>query len=77
MNAHPWSILPSLVTAEILTTVEAKRLVLAHENANRRALQEIHALLPELMAKDLLLPEGRDKLIEVVKRAARDDMPDY
>ena len=76
--SHPWEILIALVNndPQILTPEEAKGVVLAHEDANRRALQEIHALLPELMARDLLQPEGHKKLVEVVTRAARQGMPD-
>ena len=75
---HPWAILVQLVNNDppILTPDEAKGVVLAHESANRRALQEIHALLPELMARGLLEPEGHKKLVEVVTRAFRNEMSD-
>ena len=73
---HPWAILPDLVRAEILTPIEARGIVLAHEDANRRALQEIHAILPELMAAGLLEEKGAHKIRQVVQRAARDGMPD-
>ena len=73
---HPWSILPALVDAEILSHDEAKRIVLAHENANRRALQEIHALLPELLHSQDLTERGHRKLVTVVTKAAQREMSD-
>ena len=75
---HPWSILIDLVNndPQILTQDEARRVVLAHEEANRRALMEVHALLPELMARDLIAEEGAHKIRNVVTKAARDGMPD-
>ena len=74
---HPWEILPSLVEANILTTEQAARVELAHEDVNRRAMQEIHALIPELMERELLDPEGAAKLRSVVQKAIRDGMPDF
>ncbi len=76
MTTHPWAILPNLIESGILTQEEAKGIVLAHEDANRRALQEVHALLPELIHEDLLDPRGAAKIREVVVKAARDGMPD-
>ena len=73
---HPWEILPDLVGAEILTRDEARGMVLAHEDANRRALQEIHALLPELLATDLIDPKGAQKIQHVVVGVTRNAMPD-
>ena len=76
MNEHPWRVLPALVEALILTPDEAKGIVLAHENANRRALQEIHALLPELMHSGDISEKGHRKLVTVVTRAAQREMSD-
>jgi hypothetical protein len=75
---HPWSILIDLVNNDppILTADEARSVVLAHQEANRRALMEIHALLPELMHRDLIAEEGANKIRQVVTKAARDGMPD-
>ena len=73
---HPWEILPMLVEADILSREEAKHIILAHEDANRRALQEIHALIPELMARELIDPHGAEKVRAVVIKAMRDGMPD-
>ena len=68
--------MPALVEADIVTKDEAKGLVLAHENVMRRALQEINAMLPELVAKGLLEPEGMEKLRRVVAKVTMDGMPD-
>ena len=78
MSDHPWAVLPQLVTCNppILTPDEAKGIVLAHENANRRALQEIHALLPELLHTQDLTERGHRKLVTVVTRAAQREMSD-
>ena len=75
---HPWSILIDLVNNEpaILTADEARGVVLAHEDSNRRALFEIHALLPELMARDLISEDGATKIRNVVIKATREGMPD-
>lgn len=76
MTRHPWEILPDLVAAEILTRDEARGIVLAHEDANRRALQEIHALLPELLATDLIDPRGAKRIQNAVAGITRNQMPD-
>lgn len=76
MTRHPWEILPDLVTANILTIPEARGVVLAHEDSNRRALMEIHALLPELLARDLIMESGAAKIRNVVLKATREGMPD-
>lgn len=75
---HPWSILIDLVNNDppIVTPLEARGVILAHEDANRRALMEIHALLPELMALDLIAEEGARRIRGVVTKATRDGMPD-
>jgi len=75
---HPWEILIELVNndPQILTADQARGVVLAHEDVNRRALMEIHALLPELLARDLLMEDGANKIRGVVTKATRDGMPD-
>lgn len=73
---HPWELLLGLVDAEILTKDDAKRVVLAHEEANRRALLEIHALLPELQHQELIDERAVKKIRDVVTKAAREGMPD-
>ncbi len=76
MNKHPWELLPLLVEADILTKEQARGIVLAHEDANRRALQEVHALLPELMRDELIDPRGAQRIQRVVAGVARNSMPD-
>lgn len=76
MTKHPWEILPMLVDTGILSREEAKGVVLAHEDANRRALQEIRALLPELVHSELLDPRGAQKIQNVVTGVLMRGMPD-
>ena len=70
VSKHPWEILPELVLAEILSKEDARGLVLAHEDANRRALMEIHAAIPELIDRGLLQTGGADHLRRIVIKAS-------
>ena len=76
VSKHPWEILPELVLAEILSKEDARGLVLAHEDANRRSLLEIHAAIPELLARGWIEPDGADHLRRIVIKASRESMPD-
>lgn len=76
VSKHPWELLPGLVEAEILTKEQAARIVLAHEEANRRALLEIHALIPDLLHQELIEEAGAKRIRDVVTKAAREGMPD-
>ena len=75
-SKHPWEILPDLVDSEIITKEQANGIVLAHETANRRALQEIYALLPELRATDDITQRGFEKIRTVVQRSIQRESPD-
>lgn len=73
---HPWEVLPALVDADILTRDEAKGIVLAHENVHRRAMMELNALMPELLAREEITAPGAQRVRQVIQRACANGMPD-
>jgi hypothetical protein len=73
---HPWSILPALVEAEILTKDEAKSLVMGHQDMHRRIVQEVLFTLPELVEAGLMQPEGIAHVHKIVQRYQMLDTPD-
>ena len=73
---HPWAILPALVEQGILTREDARSLVMGHQDMHRRALQEIHALLPELVQDGLLEMRGMERIRHVVLRVQMQETPD-
>lgn len=75
-SKHPWETLPDLVEAEILTREDARSLVMAHLDINRRAVQDLNDILPELRANDDLTDRGLTRLRAVFIRASRDGLPD-
>lgn len=77
MSDHPWSYLPDLVAAEIITKEEARDdIIFAHRSAHRRAFRELQALIPELAARDEISPKGIERIQRVIITAQSEELPD-
>ena len=77
MAEHPWSLIPALIDAGVLTPDQAREeIVLAHKGISRRVMREMAGLLPELMQSGDLTQKGMQRIQTCLGRAQAEELPD-
>jgi len=75
MSDHPWSVIPRLVEAEILTKEQAGSLIL-NTNAYNRLMMELQSLVTDVNSKGEDIVPVKD-LVMVINKVQMMESPSY